>query len=152
MAQCSTMHYALCIFVQYLHYIVECSGNRTAIPGRPPGQSTHHSKATTAFLRALMIWWQHGRWWWWKYWPFYDFSSKLMVFPLSVHVINIKVSNLRRPKIPPKASPVFLGLKIVRTFLPLFPPRWPWYQIFSIDYIMWLAWFIELSQITGDLI
>ena len=52
----------------------------------------------------------------------YDLSSTLMVLPLSVLlVINIKVSNLRRPKIPPKVSPVFLGLKIVRICLPLFP-------------------------------
>ena len=52
----------------------------------------------------------------------YDLSSKLMVLPLCVLlVINIKVSNLRRPKIPPKVSPVFLGLKIVRICLPLFP-------------------------------
>ena len=51
----------------------------------------------------------------------YDLSSTLMVLPLSVLLeINIKVSNLRRPKIPPKVSPVFLGLKIVRICLPLF--------------------------------
>ena len=58
---CSVLHSVMHCSVQYsvkysVHCSVQCSGNRTVISGLlDPGQSTHHSKPTTAFLRALMM-------------------------------------------------------------------------------------------------